>query len=69
MAERIQMCKRCFRREVNGTATSRLDSTSPLCTVCEQTEAYEDMLGVLMPMEDWVYFKMLKHYGVKETKT
>ncbi len=54
-----------MRREVNGTATSRVDSKTPLCTPCEQTEAYEDMMGVLMPMEDWVYVRMSRHYGIE----
>lgn len=65
MAERIKMCHRCMRREVNGTARSRVDNTTLLCTVCEQTEAFEDMLGVLMPMESWVFVQMCKHYGVE----
>lgn len=62
----IQMCHRCMRREVNGTATSRVDNTTPLCTVCEQTEAYEDMYGVLMPKEDWAYARLCRQYGVVE---
>jgi hypothetical protein len=67
MAERIRMCHRCMRHEVNGTATSRVDNSTPLCTLCEQTEAFEDMLGVLMPKEDWAFTKMCKHYGVEAT--
>jgi hypothetical protein len=49
-----------MRREVNGTAISRVDNSTPLCTVCEQTEAFEDMLGVLMPKEDWIFTQMCK---------
>jgi hypothetical protein len=55
-----------MRREVNGTAISRVDNSTPLCTVCEQTEAFEDMLGVLMPMEDWIFNQMCRHYGIRE---
>lgn len=65
----IQMCHRCMRHEVNGTATSRTDNTTKICTVCEQTEAIEDMWGTLMPKEDWVWTKMCKHYGVEAEVT
>lgn len=55
-----------MRREANGTARSRVDNSTPLCTVCEQTEAFEDLLGVLMPKEGWVFSQMCKQFGIKE---
>lgn len=58
-------CLRCMRRETNGTATSRTDNATPLCTPCEQAESIEDMHGVLMPQEDWIYAKMSRHYGIE----
>ena len=63
--ERPRTCLRCMRREVNGTATSRTDNKTPLCTPCEQAESIEDMQGVLMPQEDWLYAKMSRHHGIE----
>jgi hypothetical protein len=56
---RQRACHRCMSATVNGTATSRVDNTTPLCTNCEQAEAIEDMLGQLMPKEQWVYSRMM----------
>jgi hypothetical protein len=52
---------------VNGTAVSRTDNTTKLCTDCERAEAIEDYQGILMPKEDWVYTRMAKDYGLGET--
>jgi hypothetical protein len=49
---------------VDGTATSRVDNTTPLCTKCEQAEAIEDYQGILMPKSEWVYTRMCKDFGI-----
>lgn len=63
--ERPRACLRCMNTTVNGTAVSRTDNKTKLCTQCETAEALEDMSGRLMPQEDWVYAKMSKAYGIE----
>ena len=51
---------------VEGTATSRLDSKTPLCTECERAEAIEDLTGQILPKDQWVYNRMARTYGLEE---
>jgi hypothetical protein len=57
-------CHRCMNTTVNGTAKSRTDNTTLLCTDCEVAEAIEDYQGILMPKEDWVWTRMCRTFGL-----
>lgn len=63
--ERPRACLRCMNTTVNGTAVSRTDNKTRLCSDCELAEALEDMMGKLTPQDEWVYAKMSKAYGIE----
>lgn len=64
-APRPRACLRCMNTTVNGTAVSRTDNKTKLCSDCELAEAIEDMNGQLTPQENWAYARMSAHYGIE----
>lgn len=48
----MDICPRCGEREC-GLGTSRLDSSTHICGVCENSEAMEDAWGGILQKEHW----------------